>query len=196
MQREPIGRQKTARVLASPSRRFGSNPFARLPLDEPSAQLVALLERLRLATAGQVLSYRPQVRRLTGELGAFDSVWIDALAQARQLTPFQAREINAGRGEKLQTGPWVLLQPQGSLGFAECFTARHIESGEGVRLYRTVGTNPARMNDGRQVAELVERSGKLGQGRLLPIQSTGTDGERFWAATPPCGAVSAADCMV
>ncbi len=165
-------------------------------MEEPSEQLVALLERLRLATGGQVRSHRPQVRRLAGELGFFDSVWIDALAQDRLLTPFQAREINAGRTGGLEVGPFVLVRPQGSLGYAECFDARHIESGEAVRLYVIGKTHPARETIERQLAELAERSAGLSQAHLLAVQTTGVSGERLWAATPPCGARSAADWMV
>ena len=165
-------------------------------MNEPSAQLIALVERLRLVTAGQVLSHRPQVRRLAGELGFFDTVWIDALAQARLLTPFQAREINAGRGDALEVGPLVLLRPIASLGFADCFAARQIESGEAVRLYLIGKTHSVREIAQRQLAELAERSGRLARGHLLPIQATGVEGERMWATTPPCNGESAGDWMV
>ncbi len=165
-------------------------------MDEPSGQLIALLERLRLVTAGQLLSHRPHVRRLAGDLGSFDSVWIDALAQARQLSPFQAREINSGRGESLAVGPLVLVRPQGSFGFAECFAARHIESGESVRLYLIGKTHIARETAQRQLAELADRCRRLTRGRLLPLQTVGVDAERIWATTPPSSAVPVADWMI
>ncbi len=152
-------------------------------MNEPSAQLIALVERLRLATAGQLLGHAPHVRRLAGDFGTFDSVWVDGLAQARLLTPFQAQEINAGRGERLAVGPYVLTRPLDWYGFAECFEARAIESGEVVRLYRTGPTGDAEALT-RQLAELVERSTRVGRDLLLPVIAAGADGETVWAATP------------
>ncbi len=88
---------------------------------EPSTNLVNLLARLKLATAAQVQSMAPRVRRLAGDLGDFESVWVDALAQCRLLTPFQASEINAGRGDTLLHGPYVVAQPIGQPHFAACY---------------------------------------------------------------------------
>ena len=42
----------------------------------------------------EVRGMRGRVRRLTHGLPAFESVWVDALAQARLLTAFQAVEFN------------------------------------------------------------------------------------------------------
>jgi eukaryotic-like serine/threonine-protein kinase len=163
---------------------------------EPSAELIALLERLRLATPGQVRSHLPQVRRLAGDLPLFDSVWIDALVQARMLTPLQAGEINAARGERLAVGPLVIERRLPSLGYAECFQARERESGEPRRLY-LIPTDPrVRERAIRQLAELIERSRDLPPARLLPVQITGAEDDRLWAATPPLGGQSAAEWMV
>ena len=65
----------------------------------PPAELVATLERLGLASGEQVARMGRRVGRLARELPRFDSVWIDALAQDGVLTPFQAAELNAGRGQ-------------------------------------------------------------------------------------------------
>lgn len=91
--------------------------------DEPPVALVELLSKLRLATPEQVQSVRGRARKLASELPLFDSVWIDALAQARLLTPWQAAEINAGRGEQLQVGPYVLRRRIQRFGNAELILA-------------------------------------------------------------------------
>src|SRR5215467_9439290 len=98
--------------------------------DEPSVALTDLLSKLRLATPEQVRAVRVRARRLARDLPLFDSVWIDALAQARLLTPFQAREINAGRGEQLLVGPYVLRRRVQHLGHADCFLAMEIDTDE------------------------------------------------------------------
>ena len=62
--------------------------------EEPSKPLIELLQRLGLARGAQVRALHGRVRRLARELPLFESVWVDAMAQARMLTPYQASEIN------------------------------------------------------------------------------------------------------
>src|SRR5262245_11572465 len=91
--------------------------------DITSSELGELLNRLHLATPKQLRAVARRARRLAGELPLFDSVWIDALAQARLLIPYQAAEINAGRGEQLLVGPYVIRRRIQRLGYADCFLA-------------------------------------------------------------------------
>src|SRR3954466_4940285 len=102
--------------------------------DDPPAELTDLLARLHLATIDQVRSVRRRARRLAGELPLYDAIWIDALVQAKLLTPFQANEIAAGRGEKLSVGPFVILRRLQRLGFADCFLATEVDSKRAVHL--------------------------------------------------------------
>lgn len=102
--------------------------------EQPPAQLVAMLERLGLATAGQVARMGRRVRRLARDLPRFESVWVDALAQTRVLTPFQAAEINAGRGESLRIGPYVLCERLPTPCYVPCYRAIRLDSRETVRL--------------------------------------------------------------
>ena len=46
--------------------------------EEPPPQLTALLERLGIATAGQVGGVGRRVRRLARDLPRFESVWVDS----------------------------------------------------------------------------------------------------------------------
>src|SRR5215213_11117551 len=100
----------------------------------PPAELVDLLERLGLATSGQIASVAPAVRRLAGELPQFELVWIDALAQRRLLTPYQATQLITGHGESLQIGPYIVRAKLSSPAWAEAFHAVHRETGEGAEL--------------------------------------------------------------
>ncbi|HXT58719.1 MAG TPA: hypothetical protein VN699_08785, partial [Pirellulales bacterium] len=100
----------------------------------PPKELVDLLARLGLARPDQVVSVRGRVRRLGRGLPAFESVWVDALAQARLLTPFQAVEINAGRGAALEVGPYVLHQPLPAAGYARVFRAWEPKARQWARL--------------------------------------------------------------
>jgi len=47
--------------------------------EQPPVELVAMLERLGLASAGQVARMNRRVRRLARDLPRFESVWVDAL---------------------------------------------------------------------------------------------------------------------
>ena len=62
----------------------------------PPDRLIALLTQLGLATERDFERVEATVHHLAGNLPRFESVWIDALRQARILTHFQAAEIHAG----------------------------------------------------------------------------------------------------
>ena len=93
-----------------------------------SGKLVEMLERLGLATAAQVARMGRRVRRLAGDLPQFESVWVDALAQARVLTPFQAAEINAGRETSLRVGPYLLCHRLPYPHYVATYRAREVDS--------------------------------------------------------------------
>lgn len=149
---------------------------------EPPAELVNLLERLGLVTPTRVRSMHGRVRRLARDLPAFESVWVDALAQARLLTPFQAAEINAGRGPALAVGPFVLCTRLPDRGYAEEFVAQHRDQAARVRLYRITGASEAEAQQlERRLAELVARADQLDAACLLPLLECGRQNCVVWA---------------
>jgi len=151
--------------------------------DSPPQKLVELLGRLGLASAEQVRGMRGRVRRLTHGLPAFESVWVDALAQARLLTAFQAVEFNEGRGADLEVGPYVLYQPLHSPGYAKVFRAREVAARRWTRLARF--EVPAdRVDDARRQLELLaRRGGLLTHENVVPIVDHGTSDNGFWVAS-------------
>src|SRR5262245_8502044 len=98
------------------------------------AELMEMLATLGLATAEQLQGVRGQVRRLSRDLPWFDSVWLDALVQARIITRYQAAEIGAGRGSGLQLGPFLVSHPVGRPGYGRTYRARDLITREEVRL--------------------------------------------------------------
>ena len=100
----------------------------------PPTKLVEQLERLGLASAEQVAGAARYVHRLAKDLPTFDSVWIDALAQARVITPFQAARLNVGEGESLRVGSFLLCERLAHPLYVACYRAKNVESGEFVRL--------------------------------------------------------------
>lgn len=161
---------------------------------EPPANLVQLLERLRLATPEQVAAVGRRARRLAGDLPDFESVWVDTLAQQRVLTPFQAAEINAGRGLGLLCGQYLITSRLPSPQYAECFAAQHVDDRRAVRLY--VVRKP------QQDLELasVELPSLVARGTALSstgaIDDFGIHGQAIWATCAAVDGTTAAEWMV
>jgi serine/threonine protein kinase len=152
--------------------------------EEPPQELVQLLEPLNLATPAQVRGVARLVRRLAEGLPLFESVWVDALAQVRLLTPFQATEINAGRGPLLKVGPFVLTHRLPSLGYADVYRAREIASGKSVRLTVALAEGSRLGQRAKQLEMLASNAAALSSPCLAPVTSAGVDGNRLWAAGP------------
>jgi serine/threonine-protein kinase len=150
--------------------------------ETPPAELVELLSRLELASPGRVASVARGVRKLAGGLPGFEMVWVDALAQARILTTFQAAEINAGRGAALEVGPFTLFESLEPLGYATTYRARQRGTNRFVRLFLI----PAGQHTGDQFApqleSLVRRCVTLDLPQVATFDSCGAAGDRLWVA--------------
>jgi len=173
--------------------------------EQPPQQLIDLLEQLGLVTADEVRAMDRRVRRLARGLPRFESVWVDALAQSRLLTPFQAAQINSGRGRSLRLGPYVLCGRLPGPSFAACYQARQIETDRVVRLaVVALGPVDAEQMLG-QLLELVESSRSLQSECLAPIVAAGScsgangegdDRDCLWAACRDVEGRTAAEWMV
>jgi eukaryotic-like serine/threonine-protein kinase len=140
-----------------------------MPLQPPPA-LIELLERLGVTTNPQILRAGRRIKRFARDLQQFDSVWVDVLVRARRLTPFQAREINAGRGEELKIGPYLLCEKLAAPPYLLCYRAKHRESGSNVRLAVQCGASCQVVDLGhteRQVGNLSYDSGVEGNRRYF-----------------------------
>ncbi|MBN1588201.1 MAG: protein kinase [Pirellulales bacterium] len=162
----------------------------------PPKDLVSLLENLQLASPAQVAAAARRARRLARGLPLLQSVWVDTLARMRVLTPFQAAEINAGRGEDLRVGPYVLFRRQTGLGFADVYQALHLETGTFWHLatFRPPPDRTAEMID--RLERLTAASETLPREGIAPIEACGNDAGQLWAACQPSRGPSAADWMI
>ncbi len=164
--------------------------------EDPPADLVHLLGRLGLASAADFRAVYDRVKRLTHDLPLFRQVWVDALAQARRITPYQAAQLNAGRGEQLAVGPFVITRHWHSIGYADCFHAK--DTTDGAAAHLLTATLPA--GGGEQVADglaqLIARMSGLRQPTILKVKASGRDGDRLWIASEPPHGVSAATWVV
>jgi len=101
-------------------------------VEPPSESLQRLLDECGLCGPRELRRCRGRVRRLVHDLPAFDSVWIDALLQARLLTGFQARVLSSADPGRLRVGPCVLLDRLGGGQWSETCVAERIGQ-RGVR---------------------------------------------------------------
>lgn len=118
-----------------------------------------LLRRLiewNLCTAADLRRCRARVRKLARDLPTFDSVWIDALVQARRLTPFQASLLETDPDEIVQ-GPCLLVDRLGRGPAAATFLARLRAGNERCVLKLVSGPVETLPQDLARLASLVEK---------------------------------------
>ena len=158
----------------------------------PPPQLAALLKRLGLATEGDFERVEATVHRIAGSLPRFESVWIDALRQARCLTHFQAAEIHARARRSTGGRRCVLLQPVFDCGYSAVYRAEDRQTREIVRL--AVFSPPSQDRD-LLLAKLESLSalGKRLAGPAGLIVAAGLDGSHGHAASPWVEGTSLAD---
>lgn len=96
-------------------------------VEPPSKQLLQVLFGQKLCTERDLRRCRKFVRRLSGDLPAFDSVWLDALVQTQKLTSYQASLIETGQHDNLRIGPSIVMDRIGGLT-SETFLARDAAS--------------------------------------------------------------------
>ena len=163
---------------------------------EPPKPLLELVQRTGLATAGQVRAVRGRAKRLARRLPLFESVWVDALAEARIITRFQAVRINAGQGDSLRVGPYLLERRLSSAGYADCYQAREAESDGAFRLAIIEESQHRPDNLLGRLETLVLESSRLASENLSPLVGAGENDGRVWAACGHHAGWSAADWMV
>ncbi|MCP4783789.1 MAG: hypothetical protein GY903_19710 [Fuerstiella sp.] len=124
----------------------------------PSDNLLQLISELQLCDQQDVAACEATVRLLCRDLPDFDSVWIDALAQRRVLTPWQADVLQSPDPHQLRVGPYVLTEQLGN----NTFLGRKIDSHDTVVVYRLPDANSesAAYSD-RAPGTLIQRAEQL-----------------------------------
>lgn len=163
--------------------------------EAPPVHLSELLQRLGLATERDLQQVEPTVHRLAGDLPRFQSVWVDALRQARLLTQFQAAEIIAGRGDKLRTGRYVLCHIVQECIYNTVYKAEDFESHEPFRLTVCSAESTLPADWLPSIEKLITLGRRVPE---LPglVTSAGQDGTLLWAAAPWIDGTSLAEWML
>ena len=141
-------------------------------LEPPSSTLLKTLSTLRLCSPRDLRRCRGYVRRLTRDLPAFDSIWIDALVQSRRLTAFQGQCLEASHGERLQVGPCLLLERLGGTATAETFLARRRDA-EDVCVLKLTSVAPEQLRPQSELlAKLVSSAADFQHPAIVLPQAT------------------------
>jgi serine/threonine-protein kinase len=164
-------------------------------MDHPPPKLVKLLEDLGVATGAQVASVEGRARRLARHLPLLESVWVDALVQARRLTAWQSAEIRAGRGEQLRVGPFVLEQPVDWPDFAAAYRARQVDTQAKHRLV-VFRRNTGLPDPLLRLEALASRAAELTLPGVSPIEQAGGVGDLRFCVSAWIDGISASEWMV
>ena len=125
--------------------------------EPPSEQLVRQLAELQLCGPRDFLRARARVRRLSYDLPAFDSVWIDSLVQLKRLTPYQAHQLEQGQGDRLRVGSLVAIDELGRSPSGATYLARRLNRRDRV-VFKRQRVSPDRLPEVRlQMTTLLER---------------------------------------
>jgi len=163
----------------------------------PSEQLIEQLNRLELASPADVRRVYRRARWLAGDLTQFDSVWVDALAQAERLSPFQAAELNAGRGDALRVGPFALRSSVSSPAWTRGYHARTTAPGT-PREARLVTVDGVSKPDAAIaiIHESMRRLAACAVPQVAPMTECGVEGTRLWATAAPVAGRTANEWLV
>ena len=99
-------------------------------LEQLSEPIRKLILELKLCSERDLRRCHRHVRRLTCDLPAFDSIWLDALVQIGRLTPFQAKLLESAQPGRIRIGPCVAISRLGSGPLGETLLARPLGGDE------------------------------------------------------------------
>jgi serine/threonine protein kinase len=157
--------------------------------------LLDLLSRLGV-TESQVVAVARRARRLARGLPLFESAWVDALAQTRRLSGYQAAEINAGRGQQLRIGPYIIWQPLEWPLYARSFRARNAVTGDWMHLVVVEKPVGRKLDCLAALETLAVRSSAIQSMAIAPVVAAGADGDRRWVVSSWSQGCSAAEWLI
>ncbi len=140
--------------------------------EPPSHELVRQLTELQLCHPSDLRRAKGRVRRLSFDLPAFDSVWIDSLVQLRLLTPYQAKRLEQGNADQLRIGPFVVIDEIGRGHHSATYLAQRLNRRDRC-VVKCQQVEPDRMDAvARRMAIVLERSRGFAHPQLvMPTES-------------------------
>lgn len=136
-------------------------------MEPPSPSLSAMLRDLGTASPRDLRRAARHGRRLSRDLPAFDSVWIDSLVRLRRLTLFQAAELQQGRGDRLRIGGHVVCDRLGEGHECSTYVARRKRDGNASALKAILVAAERKSGVVDRLQTLVAASGALRSRHLI-----------------------------
>ncbi|WP_166830248.1 serine/threonine protein kinase [Thalassoroseus pseudoceratinae] len=124
------------------------------------------------------------MRKLSRDLPAFDSVWIDALVGRGKLTPFQASLLEEYRFEDLTVGPWVLVDRLGSSERAVTYSAKDRSASRRVTLKRSRCPKADSERLAAELQDLIQRFPRVRHGGAVGPVAVLNFGEELITVSP------------
>ena len=148
--------------------------------EPPSHDLVRQLTELQLCNANDLRRARGRVRRLSFDLPAFDSVWIDSLVQLRLLTPYQAKLFEQGRAGQLRIGSFVVIDEIGRNVRGATYLAQGLNRRDRCVVKRQ-DIAPSQFRDAqRKMSAVLERTKGFANPQIVfPHEMVTTDDDRL-----------------
>ena len=148
--------------------------------EPPSEELVRQLTELQLCHPRDLHRARGRVRRLSFDLPAFDSVWIDSLVQLRLLTPYQAKQLEQGKAEELRIGSFVAVDELAQSHRGTTLLARRLHRRDRCVVKRQL-LQPNRVAEARRQMELVleQSDGFVHPQVVVPNEMLPSDGDEL-----------------
>jgi serine/threonine protein kinase len=165
-------------------------------VDWPSRELSQRLAEWRLCTPHDVARCRSTVKRLSRDLPAFDSVWIDALSQSRLLTPYQSKILDSPHPDRLRIGSHVLIERLEEGAWRSVYRARPIDSTEPLLLTVMTPHPDACAGMAGRVAGMVECLRGMAEGTLVVPRSISVDHGRVVVASADVTGTSLRELLV
>lgn len=136
-------------------------------VEPPSRRLQQILLGLKLCSPRDLRRCAPRVKTLSADLPAFDSVWLDALVQRRQLTSWQAQTIEADQPELLRIGPCIVEGRIGQSHGSATYLARLPDQQGHCVIKRVVVPSELRKPVNDRLKQLIEKSPRLAQAGII-----------------------------
>jgi len=164
---------------------------------QPSDQLLALLQVEGLAARCDLDQCAPLVRSLAAELPDFDSVWLDAMVRLRQLTPWQAEQLQLTPPGTLSVGRFLACEPLGEHSLL-ALDRRSEQKFVLSRASTTVTTSATASSTGIRL--LLDGISAIRQRRpngcILPAELAEDLHGQLWLASPHAGNWSLEDLLI
>lgn len=147
-------------------------------LEQLSEPIRKLILELKLCSDRDLRRCGRRVRRLTSDLPAFDSIWLDALVQIGRLTPFQAKLLESTQPGRIKIGPCIAVSRLGGGPLGQTLLARPQDGDELCVIKLLNSTQGFSEETAERLQKLVQGAKGLNHSSIVvPVSCAGIDNQ-------------------